>query len=69
MRKDPVIGEIATKYNATPTQVILAWHLARGVAIIPKSADEGRQKENLTVSCASRYKLKLTVDVNPVAHS
>ncbi|KAK0245412.1 reductase AKOR2 [Armillaria nabsnona] len=46
VRKDPVIIELAEKYNATPTQVILAWHLARGVVAVPKSADEGRQKEN-----------------------
>ncbi|PBK70337.1 Aldo/keto reductase [Armillaria solidipes] len=46
VRKDPVIIELAEKYSATPTQVILAWHLARGVVAVPKSADEGRQKEN-----------------------
>ncbi|TFK71570.1 Aldo/keto reductase [Pluteus cervinus] len=47
VRGDPVIVEIAQKYNATPTQVILAWHLANDVIVIPKSVDEGRQKENL----------------------
>ncbi|KAK0456879.1 NADP-dependent oxidoreductase domain-containing protein [Armillaria borealis] len=46
VRKDPVIIDLAEKYSATPTQVILAWHLARGVVAVPKSADEGRQKEN-----------------------
>ncbi|SJL11248.1 related to GCY1-galactose-induced protein of aldo/keto reductase family [Armillaria ostoyae] len=46
VRKDPVMIELAEKYNATPTQVVLAWHLARGVVAVPKSADEGRQKEN-----------------------
>ncbi|KAF8906612.1 reductase AKOR2 [Mucidula mucida] len=47
VRRDPVIVEIAKKYNATPTQIILSGHLARGVAVLPKSAHEGRQKENL----------------------
>ncbi|KAF9017353.1 reductase AKOR2 [Hymenopellis radicata] len=47
VRRDPVIVEIAQKYSATTTQIILSWHLARGVAILPKSANEERQKENL----------------------
>ncbi|KAJ7724927.1 reductase AKOR2 [Mycena maculata] len=46
VRNDPVIVELATKYNATPTQVILAWHLTRNVVVIPKSTNEERQKEN-----------------------
>ncbi|KIY68109.1 Aldo/keto reductase [Cylindrobasidium torrendii FP15055 ss-10] len=49
VRNDPVILSIARKYNATATQVILAWHLARGIAIIPKSANLDRQKENLVL--------------------
>ncbi|KAK0232835.1 reductase AKOR2 [Armillaria fumosa] len=48
VRKDPAIIESAEKCNATSTQVILAWYLARGVVAVPKSADEGRQKENRT---------------------
>ncbi|KAK0216102.1 reductase AKOR2 [Armillaria fumosa] len=47
VRKDPVIIELSEKYNATPTQVVLAWHLARGVVAVPKSANESRQKENM----------------------
>ncbi|KAK0480511.1 reductase AKOR2 [Armillaria luteobubalina] len=47
VRKDPVIIELAEKYNATPTQVVLAWHLLRGVVAVPKSANEDRQKENM----------------------
>ncbi len=49
VRKDPVMIELAEKYNATLTQVVLAWHLARGVVAVPKSADEGQQKENRKV--------------------
>ncbi len=58
VRKDPVIIELAEKYNATPTQVILAWHLARGVVAVPKSADEGRQKENRTVGLPSLFRYR-----------
>ncbi len=58
IRKDPVIIELAEKYNSTPTQVILAWHLARGVVAVPKSADEGRQKENRMVGLPSLFRYK-----------
>lgn len=42
-----VIGEIATAHDATPGQVVLAWHIARGAIPIPKSSSEKRQVENL----------------------
>ncbi|KAF8658410.1 hypothetical protein AX16_001963 [Volvariella volvacea WC 439] len=47
VRNDPIIKEIARKYNATTNQVILAWSLARDIIIIPKSTKVERQKENL----------------------
>jgi alcohol dehydrogenase (NADP+) len=43
---DPRIVEISAKLNATPAQVLLAWQLARGVVVIPKSVHEDRIKEN-----------------------
>ncbi|KAJ7452124.1 reductase AKOR2 [Mycena galericulata] len=49
VRKDPVIVELAAKYEVTPTQIILAWHLSRNVVVIPKSTNEERQKENFDV--------------------
>ncbi|KAJ7663831.1 NADP-dependent oxidoreductase domain-containing protein [Mycena polygramma] len=49
VRSDPTIVTLAEKYKATPTQIILVWHVARGVVVVPKSANAGRQKENLTV--------------------
>ncbi|KAJ7079963.1 reductase AKOR2 [Mycena belliarum] len=49
VRNDPVIVELAAKYNVTPTQIILAWHLSREVVVIPKSTNEGRQKENFNL--------------------
>lgn len=33
----PEIKEIAKKHNALPAQVLIAWHTARGCAVIPKS--------------------------------
>ncbi|KAL7282283.1 hypothetical protein ACG7TL_003753 [Trametes sanguinea] len=46
---DPTIAELAEKYKASPAQVVLSWHVARGVAVVPKSSNEQRQKENLTL--------------------
>ncbi|KAF7343205.1 Aldo/keto reductase [Mycena venus] len=53
VRSDPTLVALAKKYNVTPTQIILAWHLARGVVAVPKSSNAGRQKENLTLPTLS----------------
>jgi 2,5-diketo-D-gluconate reductase A len=42
-----VVNTLAGKYGATPAQVVLAWHLARGTIVIPKSANSARMRENL----------------------
>lgn len=44
---EPVIVEIAEKHGCTPAQVLVAWSLGRKTAVIPKSADPKRMKENL----------------------
>jgi diketogulonate reductase-like aldo/keto reductase len=38
---------LASKYDATPTQIVLAWHLGRGNVVIPKSTRKERIRENL----------------------
>ncbi len=43
---DEKIIEIAKKLNASPAQILLAWQMARGVAVIPKSVHLERLKEN-----------------------
>lgn len=58
VRNDLVILELAKKYKATSTQIILSWHLAREVPIVAKSADKERQKENFAV---------ITLDAEDVA--
>ena len=35
--QNPVLTEIAERHGATPAQVVLAWHLAKGTVAIPKS--------------------------------
>src|SRR5699024_6831628 len=47
MIKNPVIAGIADKHNATPAEVILAWHLARNTMPLPASANPQRQHNNL----------------------
>lgn len=46
---DETIGEIATRHSATPAQVILAWHIARGDIVFPKSVTPERIKENMDI--------------------
>lgn len=53
--KDPVIGQIALRHNATPAQVALAWALQRGFAVIPSST----RRENLASNLLAR-ELRLT---------
>ncbi|WP_314326408.1 aldo/keto reductase [Paenarthrobacter ilicis] len=40
------IAEIAAKHDSTPAQVVIAWHLAIGNVVIPKSVTESRIQEN-----------------------
>ena len=43
---EPIIREIAERLEATPAQVVLAWHLALGTIAIPKSVTPSRIREN-----------------------
>lgn len=54
VRSDPTIIELAEKYKTTPGQIIISWHVARGVAVVPKSSNEQRQKDNLNVRSPAR---------------
>jgi diketogulonate reductase-like aldo/keto reductase len=40
------VKDLAGKYGASPAQIVLAWHLAQGTIVIPKSADSARMREN-----------------------
>lgn len=42
----PTIRQIAEFHGATPGQVLLAWALARGLSVIPKSVNPARIAEN-----------------------
>lgn len=43
---DPTLAAIAAAHGATPAQVTIAWHLALGNVVIPKSVTPARIAEN-----------------------
>lgn len=45
----PELKHIGEKYGKTAAQVIIRWHIQRGVAAIPKSTHAERMKENFDV--------------------
>ena len=47
---DPTIGEIARQHEASPAQVLIAWALARGTAVSPKSTNPQRIEQNLAAA-------------------
>ncbi|MCL2596957.1 MAG: aldo/keto reductase [Paludibacter sp.] len=55
IQEDTTITTIAARHKVTPTQVILAWNIQRGVVVIPKSVNKSRIIENF-----GTLKLKLS---------
>ena len=47
---DPVIKSIAQRLGHTPAQVLIAWHVNRGISVIPKSVTPARLRENLAAA-------------------
>ncbi|CAG2069003.1 unnamed protein product, partial [Timema podura] len=47
---DPVVVKIAQKHKKSPAQILLRHIVQRGIAVIPKSANPVRIKENFDVS-------------------
>lgn len=46
---NPVLAKIGEKYGKSVAQVILRWHIQRGVVVIPKTTHIERMKENFNV--------------------
>lgn len=46
---DPVLEKIAAKYGKTVAQVMLRWHIQRGIIVISKSTHVERMRENFDV--------------------
>jgi diketogulonate reductase-like aldo/keto reductase len=47
---DPVIVDIARRFGKTPAQVLLAWGIQRGSAVLTSSVNPGRISENFDVT-------------------
>lgn len=47
--ENPVLAQLAEKYNKTTAQIILRWLIQRGVVVIPKSTHKARMEENLQI--------------------
>ena len=43
---EPVLRAIARRYGKTPAQVVIRWHLDRGLVLFPKSTSAERLREN-----------------------
>jgi diketogulonate reductase-like aldo/keto reductase len=46
---DPAVASVAERHGVSPAQAVLRWHTQLGAVPIPKSADPGRQRDNLAV--------------------
>lgn len=46
---NPIITDIAKRYDKTPAQIVLRWHLAHNRLIIPKSKTPDRIRENIDI--------------------
>jgi diketogulonate reductase-like aldo/keto reductase len=47
--EDPMLATLAEAYGRSVAQVILRWHIQRGVAVIPKSKSRERIVQNINV--------------------
>lgn len=47
---DPVVSGVAAAHGATPAQVVIAWHLALDLVVLPKSVTPSRIVENLAAA-------------------
>lgn len=45
----PVLLDLAKKYQKSPAQIVLRWHIQHGVVVIPKSVHDHRIRENALV--------------------
>jgi diketogulonate reductase-like aldo/keto reductase len=73
---DPIITAIARRVNKTPAQVVLAWAIQRGTALLTTSKSPSRIKENFEVSTLSQDAMreisegiKSRVRFNPVVET
>ncbi len=44
--QDPVLLEFAPKYNKSPAQIFMRWHIQRGCIPVPKTLEHNEIREN-----------------------
>jgi diketogulonate reductase-like aldo/keto reductase len=49
----PAVERIAAAHDATPAQIVLAWHLSQGTIVIPKTSNPERMRENFAAAAMS----------------
>ncbi|XP_029960963.1 aldo-keto reductase family 1 member A1-A isoform X2 [Salarias fasciatus] len=64
--EDSRLAAISQRHQKTPAQIILRWHIQRGVACIPKSVTPSRIQQNLEVFdfSLSQEDMKLIESIN-----
>lgn len=45
----PILTQLGEKYDKTPAQLVLRWHLQQGLVVVPKSGNPERMRENLDI--------------------
>ena len=60
---DPVIDEISKKYNVSNAQVCIGYALAKGLAVVTKTENETRMKNNLQSIELSKQLTKEDMDL------
>jgi 2,5-diketo-D-gluconate reductase A len=45
----PILAQLAEKHGKTPGQLVLRWHVQKGIVTIPKTAHPDRMQENLDI--------------------
>jgi alcohol dehydrogenase (NADP+) len=72
---DPVISAIAARVGKTPAQVLLAWAVQRGTALLTTPRSAGRARENFDISVLPEdafdeiNRIQTRQRLNPVVHS
>jgi 2,5-diketo-D-gluconate reductase A len=46
---EPALDAVAARHGVTPAQVVIRWHIERGVVLFPKSTSLDRLRENADV--------------------
>lgn len=73
--EDPVITAIATDVGKTPAQVLLAWAVQRGTAVLTTTRSASRAKENFDISALPEdaferiNRIQTRQRLNPVVHT